>query len=70
MTVHPAPTAADVDEPQTPMWLPALGVAIFLGAGLAWAILPAESAPKQATASPTGAPAAAASAAAVNGERR
>lgn len=28
------------DEPQTPMWLPALGVALFLAVGIWWATRP------------------------------
>ena len=28
------------DEPKTPMWLPALGAALFLSVGLAWAVSP------------------------------
>ncbi len=30
----------DQDEPQTPMWLPALGVALFLAYGIWWATRP------------------------------
>jgi translation initiation factor IF-2 len=33
------PPAVD-DEPKTPMWLPALGAALFLSAGLWWAVRP------------------------------
>jgi hypothetical protein len=29
-----------VDEPETPVWLPALGFALFIGAGVAWAVTP------------------------------
>src|ERR1700734_2382132 len=36
--LHAAPLE---DEPQTPMWLPALGAALFVGAGLWWAVTPA-----------------------------
>jgi hypothetical protein len=28
------------DEPKTPMWLPALGAALFVGAALWWAVTP------------------------------
>jgi hypothetical protein len=34
------PTPAD-DEPKTPMWLPALGAALFVGVALVWAVTPA-----------------------------
>jgi hypothetical protein len=36
--LHAAPLE---DEPRTPMWLPALGAALFVGAGLWWAVTPA-----------------------------
>jgi len=36
--LHAAPLE---DEPRTPVWLPALGAALFVGAGLWWAITPA-----------------------------
>jgi hypothetical protein len=29
-----------VDEPETPAWLPALGFALFIGGGVAWAVTP------------------------------
>jgi len=32
---------APLEEPKTPMWLPALGVALFLLAGVWWATRPA-----------------------------
>lgn len=32
-------------EPQTPMWLPALGIALFLLAGIWWATRPVPEAP-------------------------
>jgi hypothetical protein len=38
----PSPQA---DEPRTPLWLTAVGVALFLSAGLWWAVRPAPSAP-------------------------
>jgi hypothetical protein len=34
-----APSAA-VDEPETPAWLPALGFALFMVGGVAWAVTP------------------------------
>jgi hypothetical protein len=35
----------DDDEPQTPMWMPVLGVALFLAAGIWWATRPVPLAP-------------------------
>jgi hypothetical protein len=35
--LHAAPVE---DEPRTPMWLPALGAALFVGAGLWWVLTP------------------------------
>src|SRR5579872_7502975 len=29
-----------VEEPATPVWLPALGFALFIGGGVAWAVTP------------------------------
>ena len=49
---------AHEDEPQTPMWLPALGVALFLAYGIWWATRPSPLPP------PEPAPAASASVAA------
>jgi hypothetical protein len=37
-------------EPQTPMWLPALGIALFLLAGIWWATRPVPQAPPPAPA--------------------
>lgn len=37
--------SAPDDEPKTPMWLPALGAALFLAVGLAWAVSPASPPP-------------------------
>jgi hypothetical protein len=53
------------DEPRTPMWLPALGAAIFVVAALWWAVIPASqpatqpvaSASASASAAPPAAPA-------------
>ena len=45
------------DEPKSPMWLPALGAALFLGGALWWAVTPSST--------PAGVDAAAASASAV-----
>jgi len=46
-TAHDQP----LPEPQTPLWLPALGVAVFAFAGIAWAVCP-EPAPPPAAAAP------------------
>jgi hypothetical protein len=60
----------DLSEPQTPMWLPALGALFFAGAFVYWATLPsaptgsadaAASAASAAAAAPTGTPSPAAS---------
>jgi hypothetical protein len=53
------------DEPKSPMWLPALGAALFLGAALWWAVTPAAAQPAtdaaaSASAAPSAAPVAAA----------
>ena len=48
-----------LDEPKTPMWLPALGAALFLIVGIWWAMRPADA----PTGAPSAEPAAAASAA-------
>jgi hypothetical protein len=47
-------------EPQTPMWLPALGIALFLLAGIWWATRPVPQAapPAPAAAASSAAPAA------------
>jgi hypothetical protein len=37
---HASATAAESDEPKTPLWLPALGAAIFVAVGLWWAVTP------------------------------
>jgi hypothetical protein len=49
-------------EPQTPMWLPALGVALFVGAAVWWATRPAPPPPP-----PVEAAASASASAAVDG---
>jgi hypothetical protein len=56
---HVASGAPQEEEPQTPIWLTALGAALFVGAALGWAVTPsaAQSTPAE--------PAASASAAAV-----
>jgi hypothetical protein len=38
---HAAKSVAVDDEPKTPMWLPALGAALFVSVGLWWAVTPA-----------------------------
>ncbi|HEY1958794.1 MAG TPA: hypothetical protein VGH28_24435 [Polyangiaceae bacterium] len=61
--------AAPNDEPQTPMWLPALGAVLFLAAGIYWVTRPEPAppppAPAAASASASAAPAPSASAAPV-----
>src|ERR1700691_5890754 len=43
------PTAAPPDdEPKSPMWLPALGAALFLGVGIWWAVTPSSQPPPAA----------------------
>ncbi len=37
---HADPPSSTDDEPETPVWLPALGFALFLVGGLAWAVTP------------------------------
>jgi hypothetical protein len=37
---HAAKSVAFDDEPKTPMWLPALGAALFVSVGLWWAVTP------------------------------
>jgi hypothetical protein len=37
---HAAKAAVLDDEPKTPMWLPALGAALFVTVGLWWAVTP------------------------------
>ncbi len=45
--------SAPLPEPTTPLWLPALGGALFIAAGIAWAICPASaSAPTASGAAP------------------
>ncbi len=41
------------DEPQSPMWLPALGIVLFLIAGIWWATRPMPQAPPPAPAAPS-----------------
>src|SRR5579863_5725381 len=40
------------DEPKSPMWLPALGAALFLGVGLWWAVTPSAPPPVPAGSEP------------------
>ena len=35
-------TPAALPEPKTPMWLPALGVVLFLTVGFLWGLMPAK----------------------------
>jgi hypothetical protein len=37
---HSDPPSSTDDEPETPVWLPALGFALFIVGGLAWAVTP------------------------------
>ena len=59
---HVAGGAPQEEEPQTPIWLPALGAALFVGAALWWAVTPssAPSTPAEPAASASAATAAAA----------
>ena len=50
---HAAKPVAQDDEPKTPMWLPALGAAIFLSVGLWWAVTPADVPPADANQAPS-----------------
>jgi hypothetical protein len=45
---HAAKAAATDDEPKSPMWLPALGAALFVSVGLWWAVTPAPPPPADA----------------------
>ncbi|HEY1696372.1 MAG TPA: hypothetical protein VGG39_29610 [Polyangiaceae bacterium] len=55
------------DEPKSPLWLPALGAALFVGAGLWWAVTPSAAAvAPEPSASESAAPAARPVAAAPN----
>ena len=49
------------DEPQTPMWLPVLGIALFLIAGIWWATRPVPHPPPAPATPATPPPAASAS---------
>ncbi len=51
----PARAAAD-DEPRSPMWLPALGGALFLAVGLWWAVTPSAPPPAPEAAASASAP--------------
>jgi hypothetical protein len=54
------PHAAPLDdEPRTPLWLPALGAAIFVAAALWWAITPSSTAAAEGAASASASAAAA-----------
>lgn len=37
---HSDPPSSTDDEPETPVWLPALGFALFVVGGVAWAVTP------------------------------
>ncbi len=49
MSEHSTP----LDEPKTPMWLPALGAALFALAGIWWATRPSDPPPAAAAAAPS-----------------
>ncbi|HEX8791796.1 MAG TPA: hypothetical protein VF765_12670 [Polyangiaceae bacterium] len=59
---HAASGTPQEEEPQTPMWLPAVGAALFVGVALWWAVTPpvAPSTPAEAPAAESAAAAAAA----------
>ena len=38
--------AAAEEEPKSPPWLPALGIALFVAAGIAWSLCTSDGAPK------------------------
>lgn len=59
---HVAGAAPQEEEPQTPIWLPALGAALFVGVALWWAVTPS-SAPATPAEPPASASAATAAAA-------
>ena len=64
------PSSPQLDEPKTPMWLPALGAALFLIVGIWWATRPSPPPPPQtADAADAGAPTATASGTAANTAR-
>jgi len=50
------------DEPKTPIWLTAVGAALFVGVALWWAVTPSTPAPTPAEAAPSASVAAAAAA--------
>jgi hypothetical protein len=41
------PVTPPPDEPRTPMWLPALGAALFLLVGIWWATRPSAAPPRE-----------------------
>jgi hypothetical protein len=45
---HVAGGAPQEEEPQTPIWLPALGAALFVGVALWWAVTPSSASSTQA----------------------
>jgi len=58
---HVARGVPPEDEPKTPMWLPAVGAALFVGVALWWAVTPSSPSPAPAETAPSAsAPAAAA----------
>jgi hypothetical protein len=52
MSTHGSTPRVD-DEPKTPLWLPAVGLAFFVGLAVVWATLPEP--PPPATAEPVAA---------------
>ena len=61
---HDGHAPPPLDEPKSPMWLPALGAALFIAVGLWWAVTPSPPPPPPDEAEPaaSAAPQAAASA--------
>jgi hypothetical protein len=55
--------AADEQEPQSPAWLPALGLALFVAAGIAWSVCAGSGDHVQPAGEPSGSTSAAPSAA-------
>lgn len=48
-----AHSSLPLPEPKTPMWLPALGAALFVVAAIVWAVMPSSTPPAQADAAPS-----------------
>lgn len=63
---HVASGVSQEEEPQTPMWLPAVGAALFVGVALWWAVTPSAASSTSAEAAPSASAAASAAALAPN----